>query len=51
MRTMYRVRNEVVGEVWGCLKGGERERHGELREGSNSSGSFSGKGVELRVVT
>ena len=40
MRTMYRVRNDVVGEVWGCLTGGERERHGELREVSNSSGSF-----------
>ena len=36
MRKVRRVRNEVVGEAWGCLVG----RHGELREVSNWGGSF-----------
>ena len=40
MKTMKRVRNEVVAREWGRLIGGERKRDGELREVSNSGGSF-----------
>jgi hypothetical protein len=40
MKTMKRVRNEVVAREWGRLIGGERVSDGELREVSNGGGSF-----------
>ena len=40
MKSLSRVRNEVVAETWGRLIGGERESDGELREVSNHSGSY-----------
>jgi hypothetical protein len=40
MKSLSRVRNEIVVETWADLIGGERNRDGELREVSNHNGSF-----------
>lgn len=40
MKSLRRVKNDVVVKTWARLIGGERERDCELREVSNHNGSF-----------
>ena len=40
MKSLKRVRNDVVAREWGRLIGGEKEADGELRQVSNWNGNY-----------